>query len=118
MSFSQVPGAAFLGIVLGFLCYLECGMAVLLLFLAGLNPRAAITLQKNSAAPPNPTTLPSIRKTGAKKMPGRNHREKSSSRPPLINSNTKKAARINSKAKNRYSVPITLRVFPFIQDCI
>lgn len=32
----SLPGAAVLGIVLGVLCYLECGMAVLFLFLAGL----------------------------------------------------------------------------------
>ncbi len=34
--FGSLPGAVFLGIVLGVLCYLECGMAVLFLFLAGL----------------------------------------------------------------------------------
>lgn len=34
--FGSLPGAVFLGIVLGFLCYLECGMAILFLFLAGL----------------------------------------------------------------------------------
>lgn len=32
----SLPGALLLGIVLGFLCYLECGMAILFLFLAGL----------------------------------------------------------------------------------
>lgn len=32
----SLPGAVFAGIVLGVLCYLECGMAILFLFLAGL----------------------------------------------------------------------------------
>lgn len=32
----SLPGAVFLGVVLGLLCYLECGMAILFLFLAGL----------------------------------------------------------------------------------
>lgn len=32
----SLPGAVFLGIVLGFLCYLDCSMAILFLFLAGL----------------------------------------------------------------------------------
>ncbi len=35
-SFSDLPEAVFLGIVLGFLCYLDCSLAVLFLFLAGL----------------------------------------------------------------------------------
>lgn len=32
----SLPGAVFLGAFLGFLCYLECGMAILFLFLVGL----------------------------------------------------------------------------------
>lgn len=32
----SLPGAVFLGVILGFLCYLECGYLLLFLFLAGL----------------------------------------------------------------------------------